>query len=169
MQTADLEALSVFRSLLPARARVLDAGCGAGFHLEWFHTNECDVLGVDNEAPLNGKNIPFLKKDLRFYSAEEASFDGVWCHRVFPAMKPEEMQRVLALFFKALKPKTGVLFVSYRDWVVGQDTESSGYASDLTNSKAFHSLLRQSGFTSLMQADCNYGDGAEKAIVARRA
>ena len=172
----DLEALSVFRSLLPARARVLDAGCGAGLHLQWFHAQSCDVLGVDvNEVTdanelteLNAdsggnQKLPYLKKDLRFFSAEEGSYEGIWCHRVFPSMKPEEMQRMLATFFKALIP-SGVLFVSYRDWAGGQDTEASD--------KAFLSLLRQSGFTTLMQSNNafgDFGDGAEKAVIARRA
>lgn len=154
----DLEALSVFRSLLPARARVLDAGCGAGFHLKWFHEQDCDVLGVDLVESITP--LPFQKKDLRFFNADAETFDGVWCHRVFPSMKPEEMQRVLALFFKILKPKSGALFVSFKDWAPAQETEK--------NEKAFLSLLRQSGFTSLMQADVDFGGGAEKAIVARR-
>lgn len=156
----DLEALSVFRSLLPARARVLDAGCGAGFHLKWFQEQDCEVLGIDQRDAPPEMRLPFLKKDLRFLNADSESYDGVWCHRVFPNLKPEEMQRVLALFFKILKPKTGVVFVSFKDWAPAQETEK--------NEKAFLSLMRQSGFTSLMQAEIDFGDGAEKAIVARR-
>lgn len=159
VNSSDLESLTIFRSLLPARARVLDAGCGAGIHSKWLHDQECEVLGVDLIDPPSEQNFPFLKKDLRFFSTDEGSYDGIWCHRVFPSMKSTEMQRVLALFFKILIPE-GKLFVSYRDWAAEEGTQK--------NETAFLSLLRQSGFTSLMQAEVDFGDGAEKAVVARR-
>jgi hypothetical protein len=91
-------------------------------------------------------------KDLRMTSLARESFDGVWAGEGLGAFPIEEAQRVIAAFFRALKPRVGVLFVGHRYSTTG-----------------FESLLRQNGFQVIHQG--RQAGGASEpwnAVTSRR-
>jgi SAM-dependent methyltransferase len=153
--TEDSALRAEFLRLLPARAQVLDAGCGEGWDLEALSRAGCQAQGIELSeevvARARARGLSVRQANLLLHQPPPESLDGIWCHRVFQELKPEECQRALALFFRALKPRTGILFLSA--------PEPSGEAESQAESgprgfseKALGSLLRQGGFRVLLQA-----------------
>jgi SAM-dependent methyltransferase len=76
--------LGEFTSLLPKKAKVLDAGCGTGVPVAKFLVeNGFDVTGIDfskNMIKLASKNVPkarFVLKDMTKLDFKADSFDGL--------------------------------------------------------------------------------------------
>jgi hypothetical protein len=74
-------------------------------------------------------------KDMRFLQLPKASLSGVWAGNALAGYPIEETQRVIATFFQALEPRTGILFAAHH---FGRD--------------AFASMIRQNGFRALEEA-----------------
>ena len=81
-------------------------------------------------------------KDLRFLSPPKESYAGIWSGETWPNYPIDDAQRILAIYFQTLKPKTGVIFAA---------TQLTGEKQSYSE-KAFGSLVRQSGFQILIQA-----------------
>ncbi len=139
--TQDPAALMRFLTEVRARQpsatpRVLDAGCGAGVDLRWFHANDLRVDGIDlrpdalEVAARAGASV--FQKDLRLAHFERAAYDGVWLNQVAQELTPDELHRVLQSLFLALKPGTGLLFISFPD--------------SFMTSAQMGALLQQTGF-----------------------
>lgn len=64
--------------------------------------------------------IDFFEKDLRLLSLPKETLDGIWWENANARYKLEDNQRILALLFQALKPKTGQLALSFTEptWTV---------------------------------------------------
>jgi hypothetical protein len=71
-------------------------------------------------------------KDLRMLSLPRESLAGAWLGDVVTSFPIEEAQRIVAVLFRALLPRSGMLFVAHRFAETG-----------------FESLLRQNGFEIL--------------------
>ena len=64
--------------------------------------------------------IDFSEKDLRLLSLPKESLDGIWWENASARYKLEDNQRILALLFQTLKPKTGQLALNFTEppWTV---------------------------------------------------
>lgn len=106
-----------FAKHLPAKAKVLDAGCGSGRDAKIFTQKGFDVVGIDfvqNLIAIAKKNCPkakFLQGDFRRLPFENESFNGVWAYAALVHLETiKDAHRALAEFYRVLKPK-GVLCV----------------------------------------------------------
>lgn len=137
--------------------RILDAGCGAGLDLRWFHARGGIVNGIDARADLieiaKRCGAPAEARDLRLWVPVINTYDAVWFNRVAQEFKAEELQRVLLSFFKALKPH-GWLFISY--------------PLDTWPTQAMGALCLQCGFETMQMADRQVDGQAWQARLCRR-
>jgi len=106
----DVRLLSDFIKRLPAHARVLDAGCGAGIPISQILSERFYVTGVDfSEAQIElaKKNLPkatFLCEDMTKLNFPENTFDGVTSYYAIIHIPREEHLSLLANFHRMLKP-----------------------------------------------------------------
>lgn len=109
-----------FISLLPNRAKILDAGCGPGRDCEYFADRGLDVVGIDLSDKLleiAKKRVPsvvFQKQNLRTLQFQANSFDGIWACASLLHLKREDVLSVLKQFYTILKPQ-GILFVMVKE------------------------------------------------------
>ncbi len=205
LRDQDRSGLEAFTARLAPDAKLLDAGCGPGHDLLWLARKGFLAEGIDSSeqmiarattrlsslASLPGSTslpttitVPSLtRKDLRFASLTKESFDGIWCSQVLQHLTIDECHRVLAIYFQALRPRTGLLFASFLlgeepaagavvDPAASRFKDEHGRSFHRFTEKAFHSLLRQSGFTAVLQgtrADATNPDRVWAAVVAQRA
>lgn len=123
---APASTLEAFAARLPREAQVLCSDPGVG---DWLRIRGLSPRALD------------LSRDLRMLSLARESLDGIWVGGAgdtgaFNAISIEDAQRVVATFFKALRPTRGVLCILHP------------YAP-----LAFESMLRQNGFHILTQAE----------------
>ncbi len=154
------DALREFLSRIPPQGHILDAGCGSGRDLKEMIQAGYQAEGVDfspsmAELARNYSSAPVGCTDFQLLSPPRESFDGIWAHRSLVHLPPPGVQRVMGIFFAAIRPR-GTLFVSI--------DEGTGHEDDRTDdpsgpprrfhfypSEEFASLLRQSGFKVLAQ------------------
>ena len=97
-------------SSLPAGAKVLDAGCGAGIPVSQMLSERFEVTGVDfSEAQIElaKKNIShatFLCEDMTRLDFPDETFDGITSYYAIIHIPREEHQPLLANFHRMLKP-----------------------------------------------------------------
>jgi hypothetical protein len=117
--TPPIQALETFSALLPRGGNVLclDAEAAAWLTLRGIETH---ILTPD--------------KDPRMLSLKRETYAGIWAGSVLKSFSIEDAQRVIAGFFQALTPKTGVLYMAH------------SYPAT-----SFASLLRQNGFLTLLE------------------
>jgi 2-polyprenyl-3-methyl-5-hydroxy-6-metoxy-1,4-benzoquinol methylase len=106
----DVRLLGDFIKRLPAHARVLDAGCGAGIPISQMLSEQFHVTGVDFsevQIELAKKNVPnaeFLCEDMTKLNFPENSFDGITSYYAIIHIPREEHQPLLVNFRRMLKP-----------------------------------------------------------------
>ena len=106
----DVRLLTDFMERLPADAKVLDAGCGAGFPISQKLSEHFQVTGVDfSEAQIElaKKNVPnaqFLCEDMTKLKFPEDTFDGITSYYAIIHIPREEHASLLANFHRILKP-----------------------------------------------------------------
>jgi len=106
----DVRLLSNFIERLPANARVLDAGCGAGIPISQMLSEHFHVTGVDfSEAQIElaKKHVPnanFICRDMTKLDFPENTFDGICSYYAIIHIPREEHQSLLANFHRILKP-----------------------------------------------------------------
>jgi 2-polyprenyl-3-methyl-5-hydroxy-6-metoxy-1,4-benzoquinol methylase len=106
----DVRLLSDFVKRLPANAKVLDAGCGAGIPISLILSERFNVVGVDFSqaqielAKKNVLNAEFLCEDMTKLSFPENTFDGITSYYAIIHIPREEHQPLLANFHRMLKP-----------------------------------------------------------------
>ena len=163
--------------LLPAgdadqEPTLLDAGCGTGEWLEAFTRLGLQAEGVDGssgsiaEAEKKGLNVQ--QRDLRMLSPKREFYDAVWCTRTLAHFSIEDMQRILASFFQALKPRSGVLVcdmlegdgIRFEDRSLVTRYHGPQAGTDLppriwfgNREEAFLSMARQTGFQPTHRAE----------------
>lgn len=97
---------------------VLDAGCGPGRDVEYFHERGLDPVGIDiAEGMLEyaRANRPgrYLEMDVRTLGFDDDRFDGVWCPATVFFVPPAEMRTALDEFARVLRPD-GVARVGFK-------------------------------------------------------
>ena len=106
----DVRLLDDFIDLLSPHAKVLDAGCGAGFPISSSLAEFFDVTGVDfseTQIELAKKNVPnatFLCEDMTKLKFPDNTFDGITSYYAIIHIPREEHQPLLQNFYKMLKP-----------------------------------------------------------------
>jgi len=106
----DVRLLNDFIERLPADAKVLDAGCGAGIPISQKLSERFQVTGVDfsgAQIELAKKNVPdgtFLCEDMTKLGFPENSFDGITSYYAIIHIPREEHQALLVNFHRMLKP-----------------------------------------------------------------
>jgi SAM-dependent methyltransferase len=143
MEKLDLDALKTFSGRLPAGARILAVGCGSGMELVYFRKAGFEPEAIDPDpakVELAAKNsgCKVWRADPMLLSLPKESYDAIWANRSLIGLPPHGCQRVMGSFFAAIKSR-GHLFVSI-------DVSTGQYSAG-----DFASLIRQSGFTVLMQ------------------
>jgi ubiquinone/menaquinone biosynthesis C-methylase UbiE len=152
---------------LPAGAKVLEAGCGAGpvaRHLASF-TKSSTVVGLDpsphfiekaKELSKDFVSLEFQVGDARSMPFEEASFDAVIFHTCLCHVP--EAERAIAEAFRVLKPggKLGVFDGDYATTTFSTgpddplqqcaDAMMGSFVHDMWLTRRLPALLRQRGF-----------------------
>ena len=178
----DRTGLEAFAREIPVGGAVFDAGCGAGQDLEFFRLRGFQADGIDASARLvemaRAKGLDATQKNILFAQLKKEHYDGIWCSRLLPHLSIEECQRVLAIFFQALKPRTGVLFLSFIEGEGSFTDPEQGDGARRTfyrfSQKAMGSLLRQSGFAPILHGVSEIAEPAParlqnwNALVCRR-
>jgi ubiquinone/menaquinone biosynthesis C-methylase UbiE len=109
-KSEDLQLLDEFSRKLPAKARVLDAGCGAGLPVTRYLNEKFDVTGVDfseKQIELAKKNVSkatFICQDMTELDFPARSFDGICSFYSIIHIPREEHRTLLANFYRMLKP-----------------------------------------------------------------
>ncbi len=127
-QCRRLEAMAALSGLSPsppARARVLDLGCGTADNLAYQATEYRDArfVGCDSSATaiatgrrmiqdLGLDNVELRHQDLSEVDTSWGTFDYIICHGVFSWVPPAIRRRILEIFRHHLTPD-GVGLVSY--------------------------------------------------------
>ena len=99
-KTTDLQLLDEFIRKQPAKARVLDAGCGAGIPVTQILSAYFEVVGVDfseKQIELARKNVPnanFICQDMTKLDFSDRSFEGI-CSFYSNIHIPREEHRML--------------------------------------------------------------------------
>ena len=105
-----IQLLEAFMSKLPADAKVLDAGCGAGIPVAQILSREFSVTGVDfSEAQIElaKKNVPnatFIFQDITQLDFPEDHFEGICSYYAIIHIPREEHRALLENLYRMLKP-----------------------------------------------------------------
>jgi ubiquinone/menaquinone biosynthesis C-methylase UbiE len=106
----DVRLLNELMDRLPANAKVLDAGCGAGIPISQMLSGRFQVTGVDfseAQVELAKKNVPdaqFLCEDMTKLDFPDDTFDGITSYYAIIHIPREEHHPLLANFYRMLKP-----------------------------------------------------------------
>ena len=106
----DVRLLNELMERLPADAKVLDAGCGAGIPISRMLRERFQVTGVDfseAQVELARKNVPnaqFLCEDMTKLDFPDNTFDGMVSYYAIIHIPREEHHGLLANFHRMLKP-----------------------------------------------------------------
>lgn len=129
------------------RPRILHAGCHSdGEALTLFRKLDWEAEGFDSSED-NARNAS-EKSGARTWVAHpllvnlsKEFYLGIWAPRSFAELDPTACQRLLATFFRALKPR-GILFAAF-------ETKESLFPEP--RHESISSLLRQNGFQVLRE------------------
>lgn len=107
--------LARFSACLPARARVLDLGCGAGEPIaRWFIAEGFRVTGIDFAEPMLGlararwPDGDWRHVDMKQLELSE-TFDGIIAWNSFFHLRPDEQRMCIGRMAKHLEPGGSVL------------------------------------------------------------
>jgi ubiquinone/menaquinone biosynthesis C-methylase UbiE len=164
----DVRLIDDFIARLPAGARVLDAGCGAGVPISQMLSERFKVTGVDfseeqiARARQHVPNATFLCEDMTELDFPENSFEGICSYYAIIHVPRQEHAELLASFHRMLKPGGIVLLCLGAESLVDDvDEDYLGtrmYWSHY-DAKIYLGLLRDCGYTiiwskTIMDATC---------------
>ncbi|MBD2110010.1 class I SAM-dependent methyltransferase [Nodosilinea sp. FACHB-13] len=111
------ELYAPFLSLLPDKAHILDAGCGAGRDTKAFLEKGHQVTAIDASIKLVELSSQFTGKSTQLMKFQDMNFgnvfDGIWACASLLHIPSHEIHMVLARFINALK-MDGVLYISFK-------------------------------------------------------
>jgi len=153
-----LNSLKKFATLLPAKAKVLDVGCGGGQDSKFLFEQGYSVFGVDVSTEMiklakkYSPNTKFAVADVLSLPAR-IKYDGIWCCRVFHHISLAEQNKFLKKLNVLLK-KDGVLYLTTVTSDTKEDYEafdsgSDGLLKKRLTGKSFMSLLEKNNFKIL--------------------
>jgi SAM-dependent methyltransferase len=118
--TVDVDMTPLYRRflrLLPAQARIVDAGCGSGRDARAFAEVGHQVTAFDAFPALVALAEAYLGQPvqcLRFQEiARQEAFDGIWACASLLHVPASELPDVMARLRRALKPG-GILYASFK-------------------------------------------------------
>jgi len=106
----DVRLLSDLTARLPANARILDAGCGAGVPVAQILSQRFQVIGVDfsqAQIELARKHVPnveFICQDMTELGFPNDKFDAICSYYAIIHIPRDEHQSLFANFYRMLKP-----------------------------------------------------------------
>lgn len=155
-----------FLSHLPPTARVLDAGCGPGYHMAWMEAQGFRVTGMDlsNEMLIQARmrvRGELVHLDMCQLTFPPASFEGIWCCSSFFHLPKAQATTALSQMQRVLVPE-GMLSLSLLEGQGETWEEESRFAGverffARYTSKEFEALLREAHF-SLMECSRDVAD-----------
>lgn len=167
--------LDEFVKLLPEKARVLDAGCGAGVPVAKLLVElGFDVTGVDfsgNMIELARKNVPnakFCKKDMNELDFENDSFDGLTAFYSIIHVPREKHFSLFQSFHRILKAEGMMLICLGPDeWEATDDyCGVEMFWSQYSPKKSFQ-LVKKAGFDVIFEDTLVRGKERHYWIMAR--
>ena len=111
------EEFSTFIKNLNGR-KILDVGCGPGFHTEYFNSKGLDCLGIDNSkemvkyAKKNKINVELM--DMENLDFKNNTFDAIWCVSSLLHLPKKNIPEIINSFYELLSNK-GTLYVSLKE------------------------------------------------------
>jgi len=109
--------LTRFLGELPAGAKILELGCGAGYQAEAMLAAGFDVEATDGSPELAAEAARRLGRPVRtmlFHELDAAeAYDGVWAHACLLHVPRDELSAILARVWRALKPG-GLFYASFK-------------------------------------------------------
>jgi len=110
--------LDRFLSHLPAKASILDAGCGSGRDLKFFLSRGHCVLGIDASTALVQMAAEYSGAPCEFARIESISyeerFDGIWACASLLHLPQDVFRPALRCLNRALK-RGGTLFMAVQE------------------------------------------------------
>lgn len=106
----DVELLDILMRRLPANARILDAGCGAGVPVTFLLSRAHRVIGVDfsvAQLELARERVPdaeFLCQDVTTLQFPDATFDAIVSYYAIIHIPREHHRALFQNFYRMLKP-----------------------------------------------------------------
>ena len=153
--SGDVRLLSELIERLPANAKVLDAGCGAGIPISLMLSERFKVTGVDlSEAQIElaKRNVPhatFICEDMTQLDFPDSTFDGITSYYAIIHIPREEHQALLANFHRMLKPGGLALLCLGAEHLI-DDIEEDFYGARMYWShydrETYLGLLKELGF-----------------------
>lgn len=123
------EIYSPFLEHLPAKAKILDVGCGSGRDSLYFLEKGFDVTAIDATAAMCRMASQVIGREvaqMRFDQINwRETFDGVWCCAALLHVPKSEIEKTFEKLFDALKIG-GVLFISLKQGV-GEKIENGRF------------------------------------------
>ncbi|PKO08031.1 MAG: SAM-dependent methyltransferase [Chloroflexi bacterium HGW-Chloroflexi-2] len=118
--TLDLNLESLYKPFLEhlkPGAKILDAGCGPGRDVKYFHGLGFEVVGIDASEEMVKKarevtGLEILQLDFSQVQFEN-EFDAVWACASLLHIPKSQIQNILKLFSNALR-KNGVFYMSFK-------------------------------------------------------
>lgn len=143
--------LEAFAAALPRGARVLDLGCGPGFHARFLAEQGFEVDAVDASAEMVALAAAQPGVRARQAGFEEldasASYDGIWANFSLLHAPRDDMPALLARLHRALRPG-GLLHLGLK-LGEGEGTDALGRFYTYYTEAELEALLAAAGFTVL--------------------
>lgn len=109
--------LTAFLALLPPGACILELGCGAGGDTAEMLARGFDVRATDGSpemADVASKRLGRIVETLLFHDLDAVeTYDAVWANACLLHVPRDELAKILARIWRALKPE-GVFYASYK-------------------------------------------------------
>lgn len=147
-----------FVEYLPARARVLDIGCGAGRDMEWLEAQRLDVTGLDLSPGMlrqarSRVRGQLIEGDMLRLGLPESHFHGVWCNAALLHLQKTDVPLALCEIRNVLVPR-GVAALRVQKGA-GEGWEQGAYGHDVDrffarySTDEFSRMLANAGFDVL--------------------
>jgi len=154
----DVRLLNELTTRLPAGAKVLDAGCGAGLPISQLLSEKFEVIGVDfSEAQIklarqNVHKAAFICQDMTQLNFPDNTFDGICSYYSIIHIPREEHQLLFANFHRMLKPN-GLALLCLGAENVANDIDENFLGTRMYwshyDAETYLRLLRECGFSIL--------------------
>lgn len=157
-----------FLAYLPAKGKILDAGCGSGRDSLMFMKQGFDVTAMDGSIEMCRLASEHIGQEVKHMLFQEINFkeefDGIWASASLLHVPSHELVQVLGKLHDSLKAD-GVFYASFK-YGDFQGERNGRYFHNLTEEKA-EKVFTQAGFKMKkmwITGDVRKGRGDEKWI-----
>jgi len=152
----DVRLLDDLIARLPANARVLDAGCGAGVPVAQILSQHFQVIGVDfsqAQIELARKHVPnveFICQDITRLDFPDDTFDAICSYYAIIHIPRDEHQSLFANFYRMLKP-SGIALLCLGAENLLDDIDENFFGARMYwshfDSDTYLKMLKETGFS----------------------